>query len=132
MAENCPILTPAEKQVVDIIKRADDTLAAAVSQALQEVTRQAAEEMQAAGQEQSAPALQYFASVVHQRMYCLMCGADSNTLKGAIRISPTTSSAIARILQNIIGQRISNPIHRSRAAFYAQLGEPVQVMSVLA
>ncbi|MEV4607047.1 hypothetical protein MRBLMR1_002025 [Neorhizobium sp. LMR1-1-1.1] len=98
MAENCPILTPAEKQVVDIIKRADDTLAAAVSQALQEVTRQAAEEMQAAGQEQSAPALQYFASVVHQRMYCLMCGADPNTFEGG---NPDIAYHVIRNSQNI-------------------------------
>jgi len=82
MAENCPVLTPAEKQVVDIIKRADDALAAAVSQALQEVTRQAAEEMQVVGQGEAAPSLQYFASVIHQRMYCLICGANPDTFEG--------------------------------------------------
>lgn len=82
MAESCPVLTPAEREAVDIIKRADDALAAAVSRALQEVTKQAAEDMQAAGQGDVAPSLQYFASVIHQRMYCLMCGANPDTLEG--------------------------------------------------
>lgn len=82
MTESCPVLTPAEREAVDIIKRADHALAAAVSRALEEVTRQAAEEMQAAGQGDAAPSLQYFASVIHQRMYCMICGANPDTFEG--------------------------------------------------
>ena len=98
MAGSCPVLTPAEKQVVDIITRADHALAAAVSRALQDVTKQAAEEMQAAGQDEAAPALQYFAGVVHQRMYCLICGANPETLEGG---DPEIAYQVIRNSQNI-------------------------------
>lgn len=98
MNESCPVPTPAERQVVDIIKRADQTLAAAVALALKDATEQAAEDMRAVGQEQSAPALQYFASVVHQRMYCLMCGADPDTFEGG---DPDIAYHVIRNSQNI-------------------------------
>jgi len=76
------MLTPGERQVVDIIKRADKALADAVSQALENTTKQAAREIEAAGMEEAAPVLEYFASVVHQRMYCLICGANPDTFEG--------------------------------------------------
>lgn len=82
MTDICPVLTPAERQIADIIRRADHKLAAAVSRALEEASCQAADEMKAIGQEEAAPPLQYFASVVHQRMYCLICGANPETFEG--------------------------------------------------
>ena len=82
MTESCPVLTPTQRQIADIIKGADHTLAAAVSLALEEASRQVADEMKAVGQEDSTPPLQYFASVVHQRMYCLVCGANPETFEG--------------------------------------------------
>jgi hypothetical protein len=82
MTEERRILTAGEQEVVDVIFRADKQLSAAISQALETATQQALEEMSRIGQEQAAPAMQYFASVVHQRMYCLMCGADPDTLRG--------------------------------------------------
>jgi hypothetical protein len=98
MTERCPVLTPSERQIVDVIKRADDGLAAAVSLALEEAVKKAAEDMRAIGQEESAPAMQYFASVIHQRMYCLMCGADPDTLKGG---DPDIAYHVIRNSQNI-------------------------------
>ncbi|MGO7039612.1 hypothetical protein ACCS60_14810 [Rhizobium acaciae] len=98
MTENCPVLTPAESQIADVIRRADRTLAAAVSLALEEAAKQAAEGMRTIGQEDATPALQYFASVVHQHMYCLMCGADPDTLEGG---NPDIAYHVIRNSQNI-------------------------------
>ncbi|MBY5825782.1 hypothetical protein [Rhizobium leguminosarum] len=98
MTESCPVLAPSERQIVDVIKIADKALADAVSLALQEAVKKAAEDMRAIGQEESAPAIQYFASVVHQRMYCLMCGADPDTLKGG---NPDIAYHVIRNSQNI-------------------------------
>lgn len=98
MAENAPDLTLAERQIVDVISRADRKLAAAVSRALEDATERAAEDMRAIGQEDAAPALQYFAAVVHQRMYCLMCGADPDTFEGG---NPETAYHVIRNSQNI-------------------------------
>lgn len=98
MAENAPDLTPTERQIVDIIRRADTMMAAAVSRALEDAVKRAAEDMQAIGQEEAAPALQYFAAVVHQRMYCLMCGADPDTFEGG---DPEIAYHVIRNSQNI-------------------------------
>lgn len=98
MAKNVPDLTLAERQIVEVISRTDKTLTAAVSCALEEATRRALEEMRAIGQEDAAPALQYFAAVVHQRMYCLMCGADPDTFEGG---NPEIAYHVIRNSQNI-------------------------------
>lgn len=98
MTNSCPVLTPSERQIVDVIKNTDKALAEAVSQALDEAVRKAVEDMRAIGQKEHAPAMQYFASVIHQRMYCLMCGADPDTLQGG---DPEIAYHVIRNSQNI-------------------------------
>ncbi|TQN60516.1 hypothetical protein FLX27_15835 [Agrobacterium tumefaciens] len=97
MAKKVPDLTLAERQIVEVISRTDKTLAAAVSSALEEATKRALEDMRAVGQEDAAPALQYFAAVVHQRMYCIMCGADPDTFAGG---DPAIAYHVIRNAQN--------------------------------
>ncbi|CZT37250.1 hypothetical protein [Rhizobium sp. 9140] len=96
--ETCPVLAPSERQIVDVITSADQALAEAVSLALEQAVKKAVEDMRAIGQEKSAPSMQYFASVVHQRMYCLMCGADPGTLQGG---DPEIAYHVIRNSQNI-------------------------------
>ena len=98
MTENCPVPTPTERRIAQIIMRADKTLADAVASSLQAATAQAAAELKAMGEESSAPALEYFASVIHQRMYCLMCGADPDTFEGG---DPKIAYHVIRNSQNI-------------------------------
>lgn len=98
MAKNVPDLTLAERQIVEVISRTDKTLAAAVSCALEEATKRALEDMRAIGQKDAAPPLQYFAAVVHQRMYCIMCGADPDTFAGG---NPEIAYHVIRNSQNI-------------------------------
>lgn len=98
MTKRCPVLTPAERTAVDVIKRADTALAAVVSLALEEAVKQATEDMRALDQEDATPVLEYFAGVVHQRMYCLMCGADPDTFEGG---DPDIAYRVIRNSQNI-------------------------------
>jgi hypothetical protein len=98
MTEACPVLCESQRQIVEIIANADQALAQAVSKALDDATNQAAEAMRAIGQEKATPALQYFAAVVHQRMYCLMCGADPDTFDGG---DPRVAYDVIRNSQNI-------------------------------
>ncbi|RFB95063.1 hypothetical protein B5K11_08785 [Rhizobium leguminosarum bv. trifolii] len=89
---------PAEPQIADIIEQADKALSSAILAALQEARNLAAEGMSAIGKEGAAPALEYFAAVVHQRMYCLMCGADPDTFEGG---NPDIAYHVIRNSQNI-------------------------------
>ncbi|ACM30803.1 hypothetical protein G6L94_30605 [Agrobacterium rhizogenes] len=98
MTENTSDPTLVEREIAKVISRTDKTLAATVSRALEDATKQAAEDMRAIGQEDAVPAMQYFAAVVHQRMYCLMCGADPDTFEGG---NPETAYHVIRNSQNI-------------------------------
>lgn len=60
MAESCPVLTPAERQIVDIIHRADQALMATVYKALRDATDQAAAEFQSIGSLGNATRLRIF------------------------------------------------------------------------
>ncbi|PSH65258.1 hypothetical protein [Phyllobacterium sophorae] len=98
MINNGHDLTSAGSEVADVISRADRMLAATVSLALESAVKQAADDLRAIGQEDATPVLQYFASVVHQQMYCLMCGADPDTLQGG---DPDIAYHVIRNSQNI-------------------------------
>ena len=82
MSQQCPILTPAQRQIVDALDRAEKVLVATVYKALADATRQAAEDIQAVDSAERPPAYEYFASVVHRRMFLIMCGADPDTNQG--------------------------------------------------
>jgi tRNA A37 threonylcarbamoyladenosine dehydratase len=99
MSQSCPVLTPAERQVADILSRADQAMLATVRKALEDATKQAAEELQAIGSRERPPAYEYFAAVAHHHLFLLLCGADPETCEGG---DPETA---ARILDN--GRKIS-------------------------
>ena len=98
MTKNTSDPALVEREIAEVISRTDKTLAATVSRALEDATKQAAEDMRAIGQEDAVPTMQYFAAVVHQRMYCLMCGADPDTFEGG---NPETAYHVIRNSQNI-------------------------------
>jgi hypothetical protein len=82
MTQSCPVLTPSERQFVDIIHRADHALMATVYKALQDATDQAAAELQTIGNEERPPAYEYFTAVVHQKLFLRLCGANPETFEG--------------------------------------------------
>jgi hypothetical protein len=88
----------SDLEITDVIERADTKLAKAIFAALRDARDQAAEGMAAIGQEDATPALEYFAAVVHQRMYCIMCGADPDTFAGG---DPEIAYHVIRNSQNI-------------------------------
>ncbi|MCT7375032.1 hypothetical protein [Chelativorans salis] len=99
MSQSCPVLTPAERQVNDILKRAEQAMLATVYKALEDAENQAAEELQSIGSQERPPAYEYFAAVVHQNLFLLLCGADPETCEGG------DPEIAARILDN--GRKIS-------------------------
>ena len=82
MSDSCPVLSDGEKQIVKLIDDADRALAHEVAIALERAASEVAKALKALGQEEAAPPMQYFAAVVHQQMYCLMCGADPENFEG--------------------------------------------------
>ncbi|MGH7003028.1 MAG: hypothetical protein ACREIP_03690 [Alphaproteobacteria bacterium] len=99
MSQSCPALTPAERQVNDIVNRAEQAMLVKVYKALEAATNQAAEELQAIGSRERPPAYDYFAATLHQNLFLRLCGADPETLEGG------DPEIAAHILDN--GRKIS-------------------------
>ncbi|MCP2154294.1 hypothetical protein G6L97_04000 [Agrobacterium tumefaciens] len=98
MSESCPVLTPAEQQVQDILERTEAAMMATIHAALERASKQAAEELQAVGSEIQPPPHDYFAAVAHQQLFLLLCGANPDTFEGG---DPEIAGHIIRNAQNI-------------------------------
>jgi len=99
MDESCPVLTPAERQVNEILSRTEEALFATVRKAIEDARNQAGEELQAIGSREMLPAYDYFAAVMHQKLFLMLCGADPDTFEGG------NPEIAARLLDN--GRNIS-------------------------
>jgi hypothetical protein len=55
---------------------------AKVYEAIEHAAAQAAEELRSDGSAEKSPAAEYFAAVVHQKMFLKLCGADPDTMRG--------------------------------------------------
>ena len=99
MSNSCPVLTPAERQVADTIQRADKGVMAAVQKALEEATKQVADAWPVTDPTESPPPFEYFAAVVHQKMFLLLCGADLDTMTGG---NPVMAGHLIRNEQKIV------------------------------
>lgn len=99
MNESCPVLTPNERQVVEILERNENTMLTAVLEAIHAAKDASDEELQAVQFEGHLPPYNYFASVIHHKLFLLLCGADLQTMLGG---DPAIGAAI---LEN--GRKIS-------------------------
>ncbi|QDG92755.1 hypothetical protein NIBR502774_09695 [Rhizobium sp. NIBRBAC000502774] len=98
MSESCPVLTPAERQVQDILQRTESAMVSTIFAALERASKQAAEELQSIGSEIQPPPDDYFAAVAHQQLFLLLCGADLETFEGG---DPEVARHIIQNAQNI-------------------------------
>ncbi|MEB2845830.1 hypothetical protein GAO09_28635 [Rhizobiales bacterium RZME27] len=99
MSNSCTVFTPTEQQVVDTIQRAGEGLMAAVQNALEEATKQAADAWPTTDLTESPPPIEYFAAVLHQNMFLILCGADIETMKGG---NPVMAGHLIRSEQKIV------------------------------
>jgi hypothetical protein len=98
MTDACPVLTESEKKLNDIIGRAETAMMDKVMAALAEAEQAAMAGFHDNTREATPPPLAYFASVLHQKMYCLMCGANLQTMEGG---DPRIAIEVIRNSQNI-------------------------------
>jgi hypothetical protein len=98
MTDACPILTGPEKKLNDILSLAETAMMDKIMAALTEAKQAAIAGFHENTLEATPPPLEYFASVLHQQMYCIMCGADPLTMKGG---DPRIAIGVIRNSQNI-------------------------------
>ena len=86
MARACPILTPEQRKASEIMHQAKQALLQTVHAAVAEATERVREQLLAAGLDLSlglqAPPQDYYRTVVHQKMYLALCGADPDSFEG--------------------------------------------------
>jgi steroid delta-isomerase-like uncharacterized protein len=82
MNDSCPVLTPVQRQYLDIQSRAETKMLETLYRALDLAAREAAEELQQTEWTEEPPAYDYFAAVAHQKLFLKLSGADPETMKG--------------------------------------------------
>lgn len=98
MTDACPILTGPERELADILRQAEAAMIEKVMAALMDAQQAANAGFHENTLKATPPNFEYFASVVHQRMYCIMCGADPQTMEGG---DPNIAIEVIRNSQNI-------------------------------
>lgn len=99
MSDSCPVLTPAERQYVEIEERARQAMMATIYKAIEDATAEAAQELKSTGWKEAPPARDYFVSVAHQKLFVLLCGGDPETFEGG---DPELAAHILKNRRNIV------------------------------
>lgn len=100
MNTSCPVLIEAEQQYAQVQSRLEQKMMATIYAALREASEQASTELQTIDVDVPPPAHDYFVALAHQKLFLLLCGADTETFEGG------DPKIAAHIIQN--GQNICN------------------------
>jgi hypothetical protein len=98
MSASCPVLTPTERQVVEILNRTQQAMLDAVYETIDKASREATDELVALGQDEQAATREFYTAVVHQKLFLRLCGADTETFMGG---NPDTAAHIIENARNI-------------------------------
>lgn len=98
MNDSCPVLTPEQRQYLEIQTRAEKKMLATIYAAVEDAARETAEELKGTVATDPPPARDYFAAVAHQKLFLLLCGADLETMRGG---DPQLAAHLLRNGQNI-------------------------------
>jgi hypothetical protein len=90
MSNSCPVLTPEERKLNDIVERASAQMMQTVLEALDAASSQVAAEWKSVETQET---------VVHQRMFLHLCGADAETMTGG---DAELAGHLIRNQQNIV------------------------------
>jgi hypothetical protein len=98
MTEACPIPTSEQRRYGEIQAKIEQEMLRKVHAALRAATEQAQAELQASNLGLPPPSEGYFASVIHQRLFCSLCEADPETFVGG---NASIATVIITNMQNI-------------------------------
>ena len=98
MTTSCPVPTPAEKQYGEVQQRIELDMMSTIYGALRKASEQASRELQAIDIDVPPPAHEYFISLAHQKLFLLLCGADTETFEGG---DPEIATYLIQNGQNI-------------------------------
>lgn len=82
MSDTCPVPTPEQRRANDIVENAQARMMDAVLAAVEGAAREVEEGWRSVRIPEAPPPHDYFAAVVHQRMFLLLCGADAERMTG--------------------------------------------------
>jgi hypothetical protein len=98
MSKACPIPTSEQRRYGEIQAKIEQEMLRKVHAALRAATEQAQAELQASNLGLPPPSERYFASVIHQRLFCSLCEADPETFVGG---NARIATVIITNMQNI-------------------------------
>lgn len=98
MTEACRIPTSAERIYYDVLSKAEAEASEKVASALREAQQVAAAGFTASGLDWMPLPHGYYVAGMHQKLYCVLCGADPKTFTGG---DPGMAIHVIRNSQNI-------------------------------
>lgn len=98
MTDACRMPTPAQKAYYDALSRAEAEAFDKVVSALKEAQVLAGAGFSASGLDETPPPFGYFVAGMHQKLYCILCGADPQTFAGG---DPAMAIDVIRNSQNV-------------------------------
>lgn len=99
MNDSCPVLTPVERQYMQIDEKVRHTMMARIYKAIEDATAQAAQELKSTEWKDAPPAYDYFVSVAQQKLFVHLCGGDPETFEGG---DPELAGHILKNGRNIV------------------------------
>lgn len=96
---HCPVLTPEQRQSVELIGRLEKVMMGKIVTLIGDVGREADKGLKAISSDEFPPQQDYFLAVAHRQLFLRLCGADPETGKGG---DPDVASAILNSDRNFI------------------------------
>ena len=75
----CAVLSPGQRQFVDLIEQAERAMMVKIDEAIQETTQAVKVDVAALSFEEAAPHREYFVAVAHRALFFRLCCADPET-----------------------------------------------------
>ena len=95
----CPVLTPAQRQAAELIKRAEQAMMVRIIEAIIDVTRETEEGLKLIPLDEFPAQHDYFVAVAHRELFLRLCGADPETGRGG---DPVLAAAILNSDSNYV------------------------------
>ncbi|NLR99978.1 hypothetical protein HGP17_24405 [Rhizobium sp. P38BS-XIX] len=97
--ESCPILSPEQRQFLEIREAAEKVMLETIEQAISDAAAEVANKIRSAGLEFEPTDRDYFAFTAQQSLFVRLCGGDPHTFEGG---DPEIGDRILRNGRHII------------------------------
>jgi len=113
----CPVLTPQQRQSVELMQRAEQAMMKRIMQAIKDAAIEVEAGFKSIPFDEPTPHRDYFAAVAHRQLFLTLCGADPETGQGG---NAVLAAAILESDRNFVASQWQDRSHDEILASAAQ------------